>query len=120
MKEEGGGRYCCAGDLTHQVRQKFLEYYLCDICDIDGVRVFKVVWMARTHMKWSRSYPLPAIFRAPPDDRSASYAPFVSPITADLISNYTLPVVRRILEEVLAVGACYIYILPYSSVSVER
>jgi 2-dehydropantoate 2-reductase len=50
------------------------------------------------------SYPLPAIFRAPPEEPSASYSPFVSPITADLISQYTIPVIRRTLEEMLAVG----------------
>lgn len=53
-------------------------------------------------------YTLPAIFRAPPEEckSSACYVPFVSPITADLISQYTIPVIRRTLEEMLAVGAC--------------
>jgi len=33
-----------------------------------------------------------------------SYAPFVAPKTADLISTYTIPVMKATLEELLALG----------------
>jgi 2-dehydropantoate 2-reductase len=55
------------------------------------------------------SYRLPAIFRGPPEDPATSYTPYVSPITAGLISQYTIPVIRETLGEMLAVGACHIY-----------
>ena len=120
MIEGGGGTVTVVPEIQRtKFAKNFWNITFATFATLTGYAL-QVVWMARTHIKWSRSYPLPAIFRAPPEDRSVSYAPFVSPITADLISNYTLPVIRRILEEVLAVGECYIYILPYSSVSIER
>ena len=47
---------------------------------------------------------LPAIFRPPPDDASHSYEPYVSPITADLIENYTIPAIKSTIQELITLG----------------
>ncbi|KDR77134.1 hypothetical protein GALMADRAFT_246353 [Galerina marginata CBS 339.88] len=49
-------------------------------------------------------YTIPAIFRPPPSDPSHSYEPFVSPTTADLISTYTIPMIKGVLNELLLLG----------------
>jgi 2-dehydropantoate 2-reductase len=51
------------------------------------------------------SYTLPAIFREPPaPDSTATYSPYTSPITAELIKRYTIPSVYAILRELLVLG----------------
>lgn len=50
------------------------------------------------------SYTLPAIFRPPPEDASRSYEPYVSPITANLIENYTIPAIQATLQELVTLG----------------
>jgi len=47
---------------------------------------------------------LPAIFRPPPDDALRSYEPYVSPITADLIENYTIPAIKSTIQELITLG----------------
>lgn len=47
---------------------------------------------------------LPAIFRAPPEDAMHPYEPYVSPITADLIENYTIPAIKSTLQELITLG----------------
>jgi 2-dehydropantoate 2-reductase len=47
---------------------------------------------------------LPAIFRLPPEDALHSYEPYVSPITADLIENYTIPAIQSTLQELITLG----------------
>ncbi|KAH9474633.1 hypothetical protein JR316_0013097 [Psilocybe cubensis] len=50
------------------------------------------------------NYPLPALFRPAPGEGSVAYEPYVSPTTADHISTYTMPVIRKMLEELIAIG----------------
>ena len=50
------------------------------------------------------SYTPPAIFRSPPEDASSPYEPYVSPITADLIKDYTIPALKATLEELITLG----------------
>jgi len=49
-------------------------------------------------------YPLPALCRPPPTRETGPYEPYVFPITADKISTYTLPNVKGLLLEMLALG----------------
>ncbi|KAG6856711.1 hypothetical protein H0H87_001500 [Tephrocybe sp. NHM501043] len=42
-----------------------------------------------------------ALFRPPPPDLSASYTPYVSPTTAHLIKDYTIPVISATLRELV-------------------
>ncbi|KII92998.1 hypothetical protein PLICRDRAFT_35165 [Plicaturopsis crispa FD-325 SS-3] len=44
-----------------------------------------------------------ALYRAPPGE-GASYDPYVSPATKQLVEEYTIPVVRAVLHEFLALG----------------
>lgn len=53
------------------------------------------------------SYTLPAIFRAPPTDPAMPYVPYVAPLTADLIETYTIPTIRAMLMELVALGNCH-------------
>ncbi|PPQ77923.1 hypothetical protein CVT25_015398 [Psilocybe cyanescens] len=53
---------------------------------------------------WNVAYTLPAMFRSPPEDPSVSYEPYVSPITADLISSYTIPAIKATLNELVVLG----------------
>lgn len=50
------------------------------------------------------SYRLPALWRPPPSDPSISYEPYVSPVTAQLIEDYTLPSMKATLDELVALG----------------
>jgi hypothetical protein len=47
---------------------------------------------------------LPAIFRPPPENALDSYEPYVSPVTADLIENYTIPAIKATLQELITLG----------------
>ncbi|KAG6856710.1 hypothetical protein H0H87_001499 [Tephrocybe sp. NHM501043] len=49
-------------------------------------------------------YRLPALFRPPPSDPSAPYTPYVSPTTAHLIKNYTIPTIRATLQELVVLA----------------
>lgn len=55
------------------------------------------------------SYTLPALFRPPPPGPSVSYAPFVSPTTADRIATYTIPSIRAMMEELVTLGMINFY-----------
>lgn len=50
------------------------------------------------------NYRLPAIFRPAPESPSVSYSPYVSPTTANLIAEYTIPSIRATLTELLNLG----------------
>ncbi|PPQ77927.1 hypothetical protein CVT25_015402 [Psilocybe cyanescens] len=50
------------------------------------------------------NYTLPAIYRPPPSEGSAFYEPYVSSSTAHLISSYTIPVIRGMLDELVILG----------------
>ena len=50
------------------------------------------------------SYAPPAMFRPPPEDMSSPYEPYVSPITADLIKDYTIPALKAATEELTTLG----------------
>lgn len=50
------------------------------------------------------SYRLPALWRPPPSDPSVHYEPYVSPTTANLIEEYTLPSMKATLDELVALG----------------
>ncbi|KAF8065232.1 ketopantoate reductase PanE/ApbA C terminal-domain-containing protein [Lyophyllum atratum] len=47
---------------------------------------------------------LPALWRLPPSDPASPYTPYVSPTTADLITKYTLPNIKAILQELVVLG----------------
>ncbi|KAJ3757508.1 ketopantoate reductase PanE/ApbA C terminal-domain-containing protein [Lentinula raphanica] len=47
------------------------------------------------------NYTVPALFRPPPEDGSASYDIYLEPQTASLINTYTIPTLRAILLEVV-------------------
>ncbi|KAG6917737.1 hypothetical protein DXG01_001273 [Tephrocybe rancida] len=47
---------------------------------------------------------VPALFRPPPSDPSVSYTPYISPTTAHLISDHTLPTIRATLQELVVLG----------------
>ncbi|KAG6876980.1 hypothetical protein C0992_011163 [Termitomyces sp. T32_za158] len=49
-------------------------------------------------------YRLPALFREPPSDPSKPYTPYVSPTTAHLIKEYTIPTIRATLEELVVLA----------------
>ncbi|KAG6819481.1 hypothetical protein H0H93_011449 [Arthromyces matolae] len=49
-------------------------------------------------------YRVPALFREPPKDPSKPYEPFVSPITAHLIQEYTIPGIRATLQELVVLA----------------
>ncbi|KAG6884814.1 hypothetical protein C0993_008033 [Termitomyces sp. T159_Od127] len=49
-------------------------------------------------------YRLPALFRQPPSDPSKPYTPYVSPTTAHLIEEYTIPAIRATLEELVVLA----------------
>jgi len=48
-------------------------------------------------------YTIPALYRPPPKD-GENYEPYVSETTRSYVEEYTLPNIRAVLEEVLAVG----------------
>ncbi|KAG6907599.1 hypothetical protein DXG01_008217 [Tephrocybe rancida] len=47
---------------------------------------------------------VPALFRSPPSDPSVSYTPYISPTTAHLISDHTLPTIRATLQELVVLA----------------
>ncbi|KAF9029525.1 6-phosphogluconate dehydrogenase C-terminal domain-like protein [Hymenopellis radicata] len=49
-------------------------------------------------------YRLPAIFRQPPSDPSITYEPYIYPATAHLIDEYTIPIIRATLQELVVLG----------------
>ncbi|KAK2460801.1 hypothetical protein APHAL10511_007271 [Amanita phalloides] len=49
-------------------------------------------------------YPLMAFFRHPPTEETGPYEPYVHPITADKIATHTLPNIKALLLEMLALG----------------
>ncbi|KIL66020.1 hypothetical protein M378DRAFT_161232 [Amanita muscaria Koide BX008] len=49
-------------------------------------------------------YPLPALYRPPPTQETGPYEPFVHPVTKDKIATYTLPNVKAVMLEMLALG----------------
>lgn len=62
-----------------------------------------ILWTGRTDAFLCLSYTLPAIFRPPPEAPN-SYEPYVSPTTADLIDDYTIPAIKSTLEELTTLG----------------
>ena len=50
------------------------------------------------------SYPMSAFYRPPPTEETGPYEPYVYPVTADKIEAYTLPNVKAIALEALALG----------------
>ncbi|KAE9390643.1 6-phosphogluconate dehydrogenase C-terminal domain-like protein [Gymnopus androsaceus JB14] len=49
-------------------------------------------------------YTLPSLFRAPPDNSSVKYEPYVAPKTANLINEHTLPTIKAIMEELISLA----------------
>ncbi|KAF6751183.1 6-phosphogluconate dehydrogenase [Ephemerocybe angulata] len=49
-------------------------------------------------------FTVPALFRPPPSDPSASYSPYVSPISADAIERYTIPAIKAVMQEMITLG----------------
>ncbi|KAF9494349.1 6-phosphogluconate dehydrogenase C-terminal domain-like protein [Pleurotus eryngii] len=49
-------------------------------------------------------YTLPSLFRSPPVSNGEQYDPYVYPITAELVQQYSLPAIKAIMKELLALG----------------
>ncbi|KAM6501121.1 Ketopantoate reductase PanE/ApbA domain containing protein [Amanita muscaria] len=49
-------------------------------------------------------YPLSAFYRPPPTQETGPYEPYVHPVTKDKIATYTLPNVKAVMLEMLALG----------------
>ncbi|KAJ8700769.1 hypothetical protein PTI98_003761 [Pleurotus ostreatus] len=49
-------------------------------------------------------YTLPSLFRSPPASNGEQYDPYVHPITAELVQQHSLPAIKAIMKEVLALG----------------
>ncbi|KII92999.1 hypothetical protein PLICRDRAFT_376006 [Plicaturopsis crispa FD-325 SS-3] len=72
--------------------------------EIQRLKFAKNFWnLSFSSLATLTGYTLPAIFRPPPSD-GASYEPYVSPATKHLIEEHTIPALRAILGEFLAVG----------------
>ncbi|KAF9467173.1 6-phosphogluconate dehydrogenase [Collybia nuda] len=70
--------------------------------DIHRMKYTKNFWnVAFSTYTTLSGYTVPAFFRQPPSDPSVSYSPYVAPITANLISEYTLPAIRSTLRELV-------------------
>ncbi|KAF5372981.1 hypothetical protein D9758_001785 [Tetrapyrgos nigripes] len=75
------------------------------VSEIQRVKFAKNFWnVAFSSFATLTNYTLPAIFRDPPTDSIASYSPYLSPKTAQLVQEYTIPSIEAILQELLAVG----------------
>ena len=73
--------------------------------EIQRVKFIKNLWnVAFSAIATLVGYRLPAIFRAPPKI-GEQYEPFVDDATKGYIEEYTIPNIRAILEEGLALGA---------------
>jgi 2-dehydropantoate 2-reductase len=73
--------------------------------EIQRLKFTKNLWnLAFSAISTLTGYSLPAIFRAPPQNGEA-YEPYVSDTTRKHIDEYTIPVIRAILEEALTLGA---------------
>ncbi|KAL0565999.1 hypothetical protein V5O48_016018 [Marasmius crinis-equi] len=72
--------------------------------EIQRVKFAKNFWnVAFSAFSTLTDYTLPAIFRPPPGP-TVTYAPYVSPTTAVLVEQYTIPTIEAILQELLALG----------------
>ena len=60
--------------------------------------------MSRAVLNNTFSYTVPALFRPPPSDSQKPYAPYISPVTADRISAYTIPAINAMLKELVTLG----------------
>jgi len=73
--------------------------------EIQRMKFAKNIWnVAFASFATLTNNTLPAIFRPPPQDALHSYEPYVSPITADLIENYTIPAIKSTLQELITLG----------------
>jgi len=110
---EDFGRILRAGDTTIDI-----------VPEIQRVKFLKNVWnVVFSSFATLTRYRLPAIVRPPPSDPSVQYIPYVSPTTAELITTYTLPIIRATLEEVWKLGRAIGYPdtaegIPYSAIDV--
>ncbi|KAG7095759.1 hypothetical protein E1B28_006464 [Marasmius oreades] len=72
--------------------------------EIQRVKFSKNFWnVAFSSFSTLTDYTLPAIFRPPPS-ASIAYTPYVSPKTAALVEQYTIPTIEAILLELIALG----------------
>lgn len=72
--------------------------------EIQRVKFAKNLWnLSFASVATLVGYTLPAIFRSPPKD-GEMYEPYVSETTKRCVEEYTIPNIRAILEEALAVG----------------
>ncbi|KAF9260686.1 6-phosphogluconate dehydrogenase C-terminal domain-like protein [Marasmius fiardii PR-910] len=72
--------------------------------EIQRVKFAKNFWnVAFSSFSTLTDYTLPAIFRPPPSP-SVTYAPYVSPKTAALVEQYTIPGIEAVLLELVALG----------------
>ncbi|EIN08944.1 6-phosphogluconate dehydrogenase C-terminal domain-like protein, partial [Punctularia strigosozonata HHB-11173 SS5] len=72
--------------------------------EVQRIKFYKNFWnVAYSSIASLTRYPLPAIYRHP-GSNSPMPKPYVDPINGSLIEQHTLPVIRGVLEELLAVG----------------
>ena len=74
--------------------------------EIQRVKYAKNLWnVAYSSIATLVRYPLPSIYRAPPNvEKGQNYDLYLSPSTGNKVQEYTIPNIRAILEEVVAVG----------------
>jgi len=72
--------------------------------EIQRAKFAKNFWnVAFSSFSTLTAYPLPAIFRPPPND-GEEYEPYVFPVTANLVQDHTIPTVRAVLDELVNLG----------------
>jgi len=73
--------------------------------EIQRIKFKKNFWnVAFSSVSTLTGYRLPALWRAPPSDPLETYEPYVSPMTAKLIEEYTLPSIKATLDELVTLG----------------
>ncbi|KAF5350522.1 hypothetical protein D9756_008707 [Leucocoprinus leucothites] len=78
--------------------------------EIQRVKFQKNLWnVALSSLATLTGYRLPAVWRPPPVGPTVlAYEPFVSPTTKHLIEEHTLPSLKAIIDEVVALGPLYL------------
>lgn len=84
------------------------------IPEIQRVKFSKNLWnISFSSFATLVGYRLPAFFRSPPKN-GEDYEPYISDTTRSLVDEYTIPNIRAVLEEVLALGMLSTF-PPYAS-----
>jgi 2-dehydropantoate 2-reductase len=85
--------------------------------DIHREKFIKNLWnVGFSSVATLTGYRLPSIFRAPPTESQAKYSPYVCAKTAHLVTSETIPAIRAVVNEMIALGEvqawlCSIFVL---------